>query len=76
MRPVRRRNRSAGVTTARTCCATCYRRLGLLTFIPLRGPDAPVQELRLVARRAGRLDATQSKVAEEMLTMLSRRWQD
>ena len=48
-------------------------RLGTLMFIPLRGLSVPVQELNLVARRAGGLDATQSKVAQELQRMLIRR---
>jgi DNA-binding transcriptional LysR family regulator len=51
------------------------RLMGTLVFIPLRGVSAAVQDLRLVARRAGGLDATQSKVAEELRQMLTRRWQ-
>ncbi len=47
-------------------------RLGTLVFIPLRGPQAPTQELNLVARRAGGLDAIQSKVAEELRKILTR----
>jgi DNA-binding transcriptional LysR family regulator len=52
--------------------AEADRRLGMLAYVPLHGPQAPVQELRLVSRRAGGLDATQSKVAEELRMMLSR----
>lgn len=47
-------------------------RRGLLAFVPLRGPLAPAQELRLVARRKGGLDATQSKVAEQLQLILGR----
>jgi DNA-binding transcriptional LysR family regulator len=45
---------------------------GGLVFIPLRGPQAPAQELNLVARRVGGLDATQSKMAEELRQILMR----
>ena len=45
---------------------------GALTFVPLRAPEPFVQELRLVARRAGGLDATQSKVAEWMRQSMMR----
>lgn len=48
------------------------RSLGILVFVPLRGPQPPTQELRLVARRTGGLDATQSKIAEELRQMLTR----
>ena len=51
-------------------------RLGTLVFIPLRGPQAPMQELNLVARRAGGLDAVQSKVAEELQKILTRQGPD
>jgi hypothetical protein len=37
-----------------------------LVFLPLRDPSLPQQELRLVARRTLALDATQSRVAEEL----------
>lgn len=49
-------------------------RSGALAFVALRGPQAPVQELHLVARRSGGLDATQSRIAEELRQMLTRRW--
>ena len=48
------------------------RRQGTLAFIPLRGPQAPAQELNLVCRRAGSLDAMQSKIAAELREMLTR----
>jgi DNA-binding transcriptional LysR family regulator len=41
-------------------------RCGELVFLPLRDPGLPQQELRLVARRTLALDATQSRVAEEL----------
>lgn len=45
---------------------------GTLLFLPLRGPLPLQQELRLVTRRVGGLDPTQSKVAEELGQMLMR----
>ena len=45
---------------------------GTLVFLPLRGPLPLQQELRLVTRRTGGLDPTQSKVAEELGQMLAR----
>jgi DNA-binding transcriptional LysR family regulator len=45
---------------------------GVLAFLPLR--DAPVQELRLVARRTLGLDAVQSRVAEEVRRMVQEGW--
>ncbi len=50
--------------------AEADRRLGTLVFIPFRGRHMPTQELNLVARRAGGLDAIQNKVSEELQTML------
>jgi DNA-binding transcriptional LysR family regulator len=47
-------------------------RRGELLFIPLRDGGLQQQELRLVARRTLGLDATQSKVAEELRQMLLR----
>ncbi len=47
-------------------------RAGELAFLPLRDAGAPQQELRLVARRTGALDAAQSRVAEELRGMLGR----
>ena len=47
-------------------------RLGTLVFVPFRARHVPLQELNLVARRAGGLDAVQSKVAEELQNMLVR----
>jgi DNA-binding transcriptional LysR family regulator len=48
------------------------RRRGELVFIPLRDGGLQQQELKLVARRTLGLDATQSKVAEELRQMLLR----
>jgi len=48
------------------------RRAGRLAFLPLRGPVPLQQELRLVTRRTGGLDALQSTVAEELGQMLGR----
>jgi DNA-binding transcriptional LysR family regulator len=48
------------------------RRRGDLVFLPLRDAGLQQQELRLVARRTLGLDATQSKVAEELGQMLQR----
>ena len=45
-------------------------RRGELVFLPLRDSGLQHQELRLVARRTSPLDATQSRVAEELRRML------
>ncbi len=49
------------------------RQRGTLVFVPLRGPQAPAQELDLVSRRAGSLHSIQSKTAEELGDVLTRR---
>jgi len=43
-----------------------------VVFVPFRGTSALTQELRLVARRTAGLDATQSRIAEELRGLLSR----
>jgi DNA-binding transcriptional LysR family regulator len=48
------------------------RKRGDLVFLPLREGAAAPQELRLVSRRAGPIDATQSRVAEELRQTLLR----
>ncbi|MCK8785304.1 LysR substrate-binding domain-containing protein [Roseomonas sp. NAR14] len=48
------------------------RRRGELAFLPLRDAGLPGQELRLVTRRAGVLEPTQERVADELRRLLLR----